>query len=236
MECTYCSLHLFKSNNNHFPKTTTPRWKVFSGTVSEITFTDRWDGDIINSGVLSDSTPKPCSVGNNWIKWERIAWDAAGINGTYASQPHMYSYDRAVDTAHVATFHSTFDKNKAFYFPRVRTDAEFGFTVTLCYCPNYRHEQSPTTRACETGYDFIQNIGKLHMWTYLVCNKANWGGCGYVLEGLPLGRKWAIQKRLIGFTHFFSNNFLLALLVVGLLRYVSSTTRDPLVGKSLSTK
>ena len=46
---------------------------------------------------------------------------------------------------------------------------------------------------------------------------------------IPLGGKWAIQKRASESTHF-SKQFLLAQLVVCLLRYVSSRTGDVLVG------
>jgi hypothetical protein len=62
--------------------------------------------------------------------------------------------------------------------PGIAKTANRGFTVSVCYCPDYNRERSINTGSeCDEAAEFIQPTGLLHVWHLRICDVGDTGTC-----------------------------------------------------------
>ncbi|CAD7948320.1 unnamed protein product [Amoebophrya sp. A120] len=156
-------------------------FRIYQGTVSELSFTQIWNPDSITEGVLFGSEPKLCALPaqNSYTLWEQTVWDQTSLEQSFTEQAREKTFAEVKDVTNIWTYHKNFDDSSPYRVPRVREDQELGFTLTLCYCPNYDSPLDNDATACNSGYEFIQNLGHLRYWTFLICDKTNYVNCEY---------------------------------------------------------
>jgi hypothetical protein len=62
----------------------------------------------------------------------------------------------------------------------VKTELEVSFTLSMCYCPSFDTTLDSDQTPCNSGYEFIQEIGAMRFWHHLVCDLSNYALCGYI--------------------------------------------------------
>ena len=149
-------------------------YSITEGSRSEISFTRRWNVDMIDGGALTGSTPQPCSFHNidnvyasTRIRPEISYWDTTSLS---ESINDLSSEATIRDNTNIFVYKKPLTLTKAYYFPKIRRDMEVGFTITICYCPSFESPLDSDQTPCNSGFEFTQEIGAMRFWHYLLCD------------------------------------------------------------------
>ncbi len=114
-----------------------------------------------------------------YIGWESGYWDATSLEASFAQQSSEQTFATVSQSTNIWNYHRRLDEDTVWKIPKVKEDLEVGFTVTLCYCPNYDTFADADNDACNSGYEYTQTVGRLHMWFFNICAQTTYSLCEY---------------------------------------------------------
>lgn len=79
-----------------------------------------------------------------------------------------------IDNTNIYNYRKTLSKADAYFFPRVKDVMEISFSVSMCYCPSFESPLDSDQTPCNSGFEFIQEIGAMRFWHYLLCDLTNY--------------------------------------------------------------
>jgi hypothetical protein len=138
------------------------QWEVFPGDVSRVWWSAKYVPDQVDSdGVYISHDFVECGTtpDSSSMMWPGLI--------------DMHTPNQGVDLLESKIFRSV--------MPGITKDADAGFTVTLCYCPDYdKDRMSGGGAACDEPFEYIQPVGLLYMWYLRICDVGDLDDCGSV--------------------------------------------------------